>query len=277
MSTSIDQSFIKDYVADVHEAFQQRGSRLLATVRRKPNVKGSTTTFQKVGKGTATTKARHGKVTPMNQDHTPVSCTLADFYAGDYVDKLDEAKTNIDERMTVANAGAWALGRKADNQILTVMDATTTVVSGHVILTRNKLLETVENLDSNDVPDDGNRWGLLTPRAWSAALTISEFANGDYVGDDLPFRNRNLVREWLGVKWMKHTGLPGVAGATAKCFAYHGSAIGYASGADITADIWWSGERAAHFVNHMMSGGACLIDVQGVIELQHDDTAAIPS
>jgi len=63
MSTSIDQSFIKDYVADVHEAFQQRGSRLLATVRRKPNVKGSTTTFQKVGKGTATTKARHGKVT----------------------------------------------------------------------------------------------------------------------------------------------------------------------------------------------------------------------
>ena len=65
MSTSIDQSFIKDYVADVHEAFQQRGSRLLATVRRKPNVKGSTTTFQKVGKPRQQVKIPIGNRLPL--------------------------------------------------------------------------------------------------------------------------------------------------------------------------------------------------------------------
>jgi hypothetical protein len=53
----------------------------------------------------------------MNLDHQPVTCTLADYYAGDYVDKLDELKTNIDERGVIAQSGANALGRKSDDLI----------------------------------------------------------------------------------------------------------------------------------------------------------------
>ena len=34
--------------------------------------------------------------------------------------------------------------------------------------------------------------------------------------------------------------------------------------------------RAAHFVNHFMSGGACLIDAEGVVEIRINDTLAIP-
>ena len=75
----------------------------------------------------------------MNQDHSNVECFLEDFYAGDWVDKLDEAKTNIDERMAIAKGGAWALGRKVDEQIFTAMDTSTQTpesfsmasVSGH--------------------------------------------------------------------------------------------------------------------------------------------------
>src|SRR3546814_2958528 len=72
----------------------------------------------------ATTKARHGTITPMNQTHTAPSCTLADFYAGDWVDRLDEAKTMINERDKLASGGAMALGRKVDDQITTVLDTT---------------------------------------------------------------------------------------------------------------------------------------------------------
>jgi capsid protein len=75
-------------------------------------------TFQKVGKGTASTKARHGKVPVMNVDHTPIECTLQDYYAGDWVDQLDELKTNINEQQVVAKAGAFALGRKTDELII---------------------------------------------------------------------------------------------------------------------------------------------------------------
>ena len=278
MSTSIDLSFVKQFEREVHEAYQRQGSLLRATVRSKNNVKGASTTFQKIGKGVASTKARHGKVTPMNVDHTPVECILQDYYAGDYVDKLDEAKINHDERMVIANAGAWGLGRKTDELIIAQADQTSSFVGSYASgLTRTLLLQAVEALDDNDVPDDGQRWGLLTPRQWSIALTVAEFASADFVGDDLPFIQRNRTRSWLGVNWMRHTGLPGKGTANAVCFTYHKNALGHGSGADVTSDITWHGDRAAHFVNNMMSQGACLIDAEGVIEIRVDDTATIPA
>ncbi|MBA4357394.1 MAG: hypothetical protein C0405_06675, partial [Desulfovibrio sp.] len=90
MSTSITNSFIAMYVADVHEAYQQRGSKLRNTVRLKTGVKGATAVFQKNGKGAAGKKTRHGNVPLMNVAHSTVTATLEDWYGADYVDKLDE-------------------------------------------------------------------------------------------------------------------------------------------------------------------------------------------
>lgn len=294
MSTSIDQAFIRAYESDVHLLFQRMGGYLRGCVRFKPDVLGKSTTFQKLGKGMATTKARHGVITPMNQDHTAVECTLSDFYAGDWVDKLDEAKTNIDERMAIAKSGAFALGRKVDDQIITSLDGTsqtivTVTVTSYAAI-RNGLIEMVENMNELDVPDDGERYGLLTPRLWSQAMTVKEFASSDWVGpngmaftEGVPTGTARF-KEWMGVKWRMHTGLPGVGTATAKSFVWHKSAVGYATGKfagniasaeSVAADITWHGDRAAHFVNHMMSGGAVLIDDSGVIEANSNDTTAI--
>jgi len=279
MSTSVNLSFVRQYEKDVHEAFQRRGSFLLQTVRRKTGVKGTSTTFQKVGKGVATTKARHGTITPMNQSHEAIPCTMEDFYAGDWVDKLDEAKVNHDERMVIANGGAWALGRKADEQIIGQADTTTatigTILSTSANAIRNGLILLAEALDDNDVPNDGQRWGLLTPRLWAHAMTVKEFADGDFVADQ-PFMKGANPRTWMGIHWMVHTGLTGKGTASATPLVYHKTALGHGSGADITADITWHGDRAAHFVNHFMSGGACLIDAEGVVKATFDDTATLP-
>lgn len=294
MSTSIDTAFIRQYEAEVHAVFQRQGGILRPTVRVKDNVVGKSTTFQKIGKGTATTKARHGVITPMNQDHTATECTLADFYAGDWVDKLDEAKTNIDERMAIAQGGAWALGRKVDDQILTALSGTTqtgvtwTVTSAAAI--ENALLGMVEGLDANDVPNDGQRYGVLTSKAWAFAMKVESFASADYVGaNGMPFTEGAPIgrfKNWLGVLWTVHTGTPGHGTASANVFAYHKQSLGYATGKfagntaqnqAVSADITWHGDRASHFVNHMMSGGAVLIDDTGVIEGTVDDTAALPT
>jgi len=294
MSTSIDNAFVRQYERDVHDVFQRQGAVLLNAVRKQMSVVGTSTTFQKIGKGVATTKARHGLITPMNQDHTAIECTLADFYAGDYVDKLDQAKTNIDEQGALARGGAWALGRKVDEQITTVLDSTTqstvsiTVTSSGA--TRAGLLSMVAALHANDVPNDGEIYAALTPKAWAQAMTITAFASADFVGPNgLPYVEGAPVgmwKPWMNVRWTMHTGLPGVGTGTAKVFAWHKSAVGYAAAsaagniagnAGVAADITWHGDRAAHFVNHMMSGGACLIDTTGVIEGNLDDTAAVAS
>ncbi len=83
MSTTISNAFVKQFEREVHESYQRMGSKLRNTVRTVNNVKGSSTTFQKVGKGVATTKSTHGMVPVMNLDHTSVECTLSDYYAGD--------------------------------------------------------------------------------------------------------------------------------------------------------------------------------------------------
>ncbi|MCS6921875.1 MAG: phage capsid protein [Elioraea sp.] len=274
MSTSIDRAFVKHFQTEVHEAYQRLGSKLRPTVRSKSGVKGASTVFQRVGKGVAGTKARHGAVPVMNLDHAPVECFLADYYAGDWIDKLDELKVNHDERAVIANAGAYALGRKTDELIIAALDQATREATGtdpgltdNDGLTRDKILLAFEMLGQADVPDDGERYAVIGWKQWSDLLKIPEFANADYVGpDELPWRGTQAKR-WLGTLWIPHSGLTRT-GNLRFCYWYHRTAIGHAVGAEVQTDITWHGERAAWFVNNMMSQGAVLIDAEGVVRLR---------
>lgn len=267
MSTSVELSFIKDFESDVHVSYQRMGSKLRNTVRTKSNIVGSSTTFQKVGKGTASTKSRHGKVPVMNVDHTPVECTLQDFYAGDWCDALDELKTNINERKITVEAGAYALGRKTDELIITHMATSDRVAGANTDgLTKAKVLTAFEMHGDAEVPDDGQRFAVVGYRQWSELLEIEEFANADYVGGEaLPWQGVQAKR-WLGTLWFPLTGLP-KTGSVRRCFWYHKTAVGHAIGSEVKTDITWHGDRAAHFINNMMSQGAVLIDTTGIVSM----------
>lgn len=267
MSTTIDQAFVKQFEREVHEAYQRQGSKLRNTVRVKNGVRGSSTVFQRVGKGAATTKARHGIVPVMNVEFSAVEAFLVDYYAGEWVDRLDELKTNIDERQVLANAGAYALGRKTDELIIEALNGATMVAgSGTTGLTKEKVLEAFELLGQNDVPDDGQRYAVIGWKQWSELLSLPEFANAEFVGDDaLPWRG-SQAKFWLGTLWIPHSGLP-LSGGVRTCFWYHRSAVGHAIGQDVVTDITWHGDRAAHFVSNMMSQGAVLIDPTGVVKM----------
>lgn len=273
MSTTLDQAFVKQFEREVHEAYQRMGSKLRNTVRSQNNVRGATTVFQKVGKGVASTKSTHGVVPVMNLEHSNVEAVLQDYYAGDWVDKLDELKTNIDERGVIANAGAYALGRKTDELIISALDGATNTVSDNTVgLTRDKVLEAFEMMGEADVPDDGQRTAIVGWKQWSELLAIDEFSSSDYIGpDELPWRGTQAKR-WLGTLWIPHSGLPIDGNGVRSCFWFHKTAIGHASGADVQTDITWHGDRAAHFVNNMMSQGASLIDEEGVVVLDCDET-----
>lgn len=270
MSMNITKSFIKQFESDVHLAYQQMGSKLKDTVRYKNNVKGSSTVFQKVGKGIASTKARHGLVPVMNVDYSPVECDLQDFYAGDWVDALDELKLGHDERRVIASSGAYALGRKTDDLILEALSKssnTNDVGNYTTILGKKEILDAFAKLNENNVPDDGQRFAVVGPLQWNALLSLEEFSSSDYAGDNLPFLQGSECRKWLGINWIMHTGLPITEGKR-DCFIYHKTALGHASGQDVKTDISWHGDHAAHFVNNMMSQGSCLIDETGVVRIK---------
>ena len=209
MSTQVSESFIKQFEAEVHLCYQQNGSKLRNTVRYKNGVKGSSTVFQKVGKGIASQKARHGLVPVMSLDHSPVECELQDYYAGDWVDALDELKINHDEKQVIVNAGAYALGRKTDELIINALasaSAANDVGSYDKAMTKETLLSAFAKLNGNNVPK---------------------------------------------------------------------TAIGHASGQDVKSDITWHGDHAAHFINNMMSQGACLIDETGVVRIKCKEASSV--
>ena len=80
---------------------------------------------------------------------------------------------------------------------------------------------------------------------------------------ELPWKGTQAKR-WLGATWIPHSGLT-KNGALRYCYFYHKTAIGHAAAAEISTDITWHGDRAAHFVNTMMSQGAVLVADTGLV------------
>jgi hypothetical protein len=265
MANTIDQAFIKQFETEVHMAYQRMGSKLRNTVRTT-NVTGSSARFQKIGAGSATTKSRNGNVAPMELSHTFVEATMADFYAAEYIDKLDELKININERQAVAQSSAAALGRKTDEILITAMDAganSTQVNATNAAVDKADMLVLFELFGTNDVPEDGQRYIAMHPKGFADLFNIVEFASSDYVGpQNLPFAGGMTMKEFLGFKIFSTSAVP-----AGKNFAYHTSAVGLGINADVQTEINYVAEKVSHLATSMMSMGAIAIDSNGIYEL----------
>jgi len=264
MASSITNAFITQFEAEVHMAYQRMGSKLKNLVRTVNGVNGSTVKFQKVAKGSANTKARHAEVVAMDLAHTAVSATLTDYYAADYVDKLDELKINIDERQVVAQSAAYALGRKTDEVLIAVLDAATSIAanvsSSATGMTLIKAKNMMEVFNGNDVPDDNQRYWAVGPKQWSDLLSVDQFSRVEYVGpSDLPFPNGMTAKRWMGFLFFVHSGLS-LSGSDRKNLAFHKSAIGCGIGSDVRTEVNYIPEKVSHLITSMISLGSVQID-----------------
>lgn len=268
---TISTSFIEEFESGVHMAYQRMGSKLRNTIRTANGVKNKTT-FQKIGKGFATTKARHGNVAPMNLEHTNVSVTLEDYFAGEWIDDLDQLRINHDEMLVAQQSGAYALGRKTDDLILDAMDTTTSTHNETTNgITLSWAFELMEKFGNNNVPDDGQRYVVVGWEQWSQLLDLDEFSRAEYVGEaDLPFQNAMTAKNWLGFMWFPFSGLAeaGASNVDRKCFAWHSGSIGHAIGADVSSNMQYHNDKDAYFVLNKMQMNATLIDAEGCFELQ---------
>ena len=265
MANTIDQAFIKQFESEVHMAYQRMGSKLRNTIR-STNVTGSTARFQVIGKGTASTKTRNGDVSTMELAHTNVEATMADYYAAEYIDKLDELKININERQAVAQSAAAALGRQTDALITAAMDAganSTQIADTTGALVKADLLTLFETFGAEDVPEDGQRYLAMSPAGFADLFNIDEFASSDYVGpQNLPFAGGMTMKEFLGFKIFSTSAVAG-----GKNFAYHARAVGIGINSDVQTEVNYVPQKVAHLATSMMSMGSVVIDDDGVFEV----------
>jgi hypothetical protein len=265
MANTIDQAFIKQFESEVHMAYQRMGSKLRNTVR-STNVTGSTARFQVIGKGTASTKTRNGDVSTMELAHTNVEATMADYYAAEYIDKLDELKININERQAVAQSAAAALGRQTDALIVAAMDAganSTQIADTGGALVKADLLTLFQTFGAEDIPEDGQRYLAMSPAGFADLFNINEFASSDYVGaQSLPFAGGMTMKEFLGFKIFSTSAVAG-----GKNFAYHARAVGIGINSDVQTEVNYVPQKVAHLATSMMSMGSVVIDDDGVFEV----------
>ena len=270
MANTIDTAFIKQFETEVHMAYQRMGSKLRGTVRTA-NVTGSTVRFQKIGTAEATTKSRNGNVTPMDLAHTNVEATMADFYAAEYIDKLDELKININERQAVAQSAAAALGRKTDSILITAMDSganSTQIHDTSSAVEKADLLSVFETFGSANIPEDGQRYIAMHPKGFADLFLITEFASSDFVGEqNLPYAGGMTMKEFLGFKIFSTSAV-----TAGKSMCYHTSAVGLGINSDVQTEVNYVAEKASHLATSMMSMGATVIDDNGVYELLDNNT-----
>ena len=269
MATSITNAFITQFEAEVHMAYQRMGSKLKNLVRTVNGVNGNTVKFQKVAKGSANTKARHAEVVAMDLSHSNVSATLTDYYAADYVDKLDELKVNIDERQVVAQSAAYALGRKTDSVLTGIMNGATTLANNSsgtgTGMNLGKAQAMMELFNTNDVPDDQQRYWVVGPKQWSDLINLDQFSRVEYVGEgELPYAGGMTAKRWLGFLWFVHSGLETSGSTDRHTVAFHKSSLGLGVGTDVKTEVNYIPEKVSHLITSMLSIGSTLIDTDGI-------------
>ena len=269
MATSITNAFITQFEAEVHMAYQRMGSKLKNLVRQVNGVNGNTVKFQKVAKGSANTKARHAEVVAMDLSHSNVTATLTDYYAADYVDKLDELKVNIDERQVVAQSAAYALGRKTDSVLTGIMNGATTLANNSsgtgTGMNLGKAQAMMELFNTNDVPDDQQRYWVVGPKQWSDLINLDQFSRVEYVGEgELPYAGGMTAKRWLGFLWFVHSGLETSGSTDRHTVAFHKSSLGLGVGTNVKTEVNYIPEKVSHLITSMLSIGGTLVDTDGI-------------
>jgi len=257
MSTQVPTSFIQLYASEVKAAYQREGSLLRSAVRTREGVEGERIYFPKLGTGQATSKARHAEVEPMNLDHQRVYADMEDYYAPEYIDDLDQAKTNFSLRAEYAKASAYALGRTTDQLVIDALDASTNTTSASISLANIAAVH--KRLTDRDVPADRDRFAIISPDSMEQLLQISEAASSDFTREQILVSGQ-APTFWMGFNWMVHTGLPsGVRG-----YFFHRPSVGLGINQDVQTSVDWVPNRVAWLVNSWMSMGSVLIDEDGV-------------
>lgn len=267
------------YGKEFVEAYEQKQSHLRGTVTTEGDVKGDKFIFIIEGAADeAVERGANGNIPYASDDQSSATCSLKEYHHLARKNNFSIYSSSVPQRLSMQRRGVVSMNNRTDQLILTQIATTTYAAnSGNAIagMGLGGLLEACSILDENKVPDDGERYGLLTPKAWAHAMKIEQFASGDYVPDK-PYMRYVQWRQWNGVKWCRHPNLPGVKTSSASCFVYHKSAIGHGlNQGEMTTKVGANDEQDYSWARTSAYQGSKALQIAGVVKMVHNDTTAL--
>ncbi len=277
--TATTNAAIASYDTEVKQAYQ--GSAYIRNrVRVKSGVTGQTHQFRTMGEGIATQHTSSELITPADYSHTKRPATLTNWRVGDYTDLFDQAETNIDERMELAQANGKSIGRAEDQLIIDALDAATSIagtvdedLGGTNSLINAVKLRRAKRFLMAQQARGGEHTMLVNAQGLEGALSETEITSADYQ----TFRalvDANLDEKtafgfkWLVIEDRTEGGLPTGSTDIRLCFAFDRSAVGLAVGIEPRTYVDWVGERLSYLSQAVVKAGSTVIDPLGVVEVQ---------
>lgn len=281
---TVSNAFVQMWSDDVTHLAQQKASKLQGAVRTVRGVVGSQYKFHTLGKGGyLKNKIRNADIRVMSDsaafnantdadsytgstaDHAIVTANMNSFVTGEYIEDIDQLRTNIDYRQSYQGAIAAALNRAYDSELIAVMDAATpgTTVTASSGLVKDKLIETAEALNSKDIPM-GERMLVVSPAALTDMLADTTLVSSDYVATQ--GLQTGYIPNVMGFNIIVSNLLTATAGVRA-CYAFDRNTIGCAIGKDISSRFDYVPQKVAHLVTAEFTQGCAVIDTDGLVQI----------
>lgn len=222
MTDFITTAFVQDYKTTVMFLAQQMGSRTrdLVSVDTYKGMAGKA--VEQFGKTKAQKRTQRHADTPLmdvNQDARWVYPT--DYEWAELIDDQDKLRMAIDPTSPIAQAGAFAMGRSIDDEILGALygaaktgqtgSTTTNFDTANQVVGPNfggtstnlnveKLREAKRIFQANNIDlDQEELWMLVTSKEADALLGLTQVINTDY--NDRPVLVDGKVTRFLGINF----------------------------------------------------------------------------
>ena len=274
-TTIMQTLYSKEFVS----AFEQKQSFLRGMVTTEGDVKGNNFIFIIEGVAdAAVTRGANGNIPYASDDQSSATCALAEYHHLARKNNFNIYSSSVPQRLSMQRRGIVSINYKTDQLILAQFaNATLSTNGGAAVagMTLGVMLESTAILDEQKVPDDGERYGLLTPRAWAWAMKLNQFSSGDWVSDK-PYMKHTQWRDWNGVKWARHPNLAGVGTASASCFVWHKSAVGHGMNmGEMVTKVGTNDEQDYSWARTSAYQGAKSLQLGGIVKMLHNDTTAL--
>ena len=266
------------YASEVVALYDRTQSFFRGTVLTKGDVNGESYVFT-VGPvaDMAVERGADGDIPNLGDNQTSVTCTLKEYHAKARKNGFHMAVSAVNQRTVMQNQTVASMNKRTDQLIITQLD--TSAYNTGAAAAGNSVgfwLEARMILGNNDVPtDDGKLWCAVTPAANEQKARVAQATSRDYV-DSREFMKPRRVVEWMGIKFFVHTGLPGKTTASATCFLWHEDAVGHGLNMpEGKTAFGYDDEQDRTFSRVSNYQGSKMIQDEGVVEVVHDDTAAL--
>lgn len=297
----VDETFVKQFEADIYDKLEKTYAGLPSTVRRDTIVGASSKDYPTGEQGmTVGTKGRNAEVPIQHPRYGKVTATVSDVYAARLLDEADQDKTNISLYDHHVRGFSGAFMRNRDSLIAEGMStrahtpASADVPAGKVVTSYDDDESDVLDLALFDAlyqwAEDhywprGNRFMPLSPAIWVREfMKIQEVKDAQYVPESmLPFGDTEWVptKAFMGTYlWALHD-LPTtdiVAGTSFKRHVpfYHRDAVIYATQRPFKMTTAWENLKQAHSFVAAESHATVTIDPEGLIVVDKFELAANP-